>query len=114
MFTRRVLLTGLALSAGLFAAVQAAPLAAFDKASFDAALAAKKAGVRFHPRRLVPDLQGAEADPVGTDAQPGVPGLHDVHRRFRCRSGTAQALQRHQAEHDDRLQGENRGRAFNR
>ena len=42
MFTRRVVLAGLALSAGLLAAVQAAPLAAFDKASFDAALAAKK------------------------------------------------------------------------
>lgn len=42
MLTRRILLAGLALSTGLFAAVQAAPFATFDQSAFDAALAAKK------------------------------------------------------------------------
>lgn len=42
MLTRRIVLAGLVLSAGLFAAVQAAPIATFDQAAFDAALAAKK------------------------------------------------------------------------
>lgn len=41
MFTRRVLIAGIVLSAGLLAAVQAAPLAAFQQSAFDAALAAK-------------------------------------------------------------------------
>ena len=42
MFTRRLVLASIALSASLAAAAFAAPLSAFDQAGFDSALSAKK------------------------------------------------------------------------